>query len=100
MLENTNEDFHASLLMIEAAKMWLKPHYDSHFHLCTFNKGNLILIYDQYNDKTRKGNLESMFYGPYIIHRCLNKGAYLLVDSDGHLLKNPHNGLYLKRFYA
>ena len=31
---------------------------------------------------------------------CLGKGAYLLIDSDGQLLENPHNGLYLKKIYA
>ena len=30
----------------------------------------------------------------------LGKGAYLFVDSDGKLLENPLNGLYLKKFYA
>ena len=30
----------------------------------------------------------------------LGKGAYTLIDSDGQLLENPCNGLYLKKFYA
>ena len=30
----------------------------------------------------------------------LGKGAHLFIDSDGQLLENPRNGLYLKRFYA
>ena len=30
----------------------------------------------------------------------LGKGAYLFTGSDGRLLKNLHNGLYLKIFYA
>ena len=30
----------------------------------------------------------------------LDKGAYLFADSDGQLLKKPHNRLYLNRFYA
>ena len=30
----------------------------------------------------------------------LRKGAYTLIDSDGQLLENPHNGLYLNKFYA
>ena len=30
----------------------------------------------------------------------LGKGAYLFVDSDGQLLENLCNGLYLKKFYA
>ena len=31
---------------------------------------------------------------------CLGKGAYTLIDSDGQLLENPRNGLYLNIFYA
>ena len=81
-------------------KTWLKSHYDSHIHPCTFNEGGLILSYDQAHDMTRKGKFESMWHGPYVIHCFLEKGAYLLSDSEGHLLKNPYNGLYLKRFYA
>ena len=30
----------------------------------------------------------------------LDKGAYLFTDSDGRLLRNPRNRLYLKRVYA
>ena len=86
--------------MTEAAKTQSKSHYDSHVHPRTFSKGDLVLIYDQDNDKLGKGKFDSMWYGPYVIHRCLDKGAYLLPDFDGHLLKNPCNGLYLKRFYA
>ena len=30
----------------------------------------------------------------------LGKGAYTLIDFDGQLLENPHNGLYFKKFYS
>ena len=30
----------------------------------------------------------------------LGKGAYLFIDSDGQLLENPRNRLYLKIFYT
>ena len=86
--------------MIEAAKTWSKSHYESHVHPCTFSEGDLVLIYNQTNDKLGKGKFDSMWYGPYVIHRCLNKGVYVLADSGSHLLKNPRNGLYLKRLYA
>ena len=99
MLERTNEDFHASLQMIEAAKTQSKSHYDSHVHPRTFSKGDLVIIYDQANDKLGKGKFDSMWYGPYVIHRCLCKGAYILADSDDHLLRNPCNGIYLKSIY-
>ena len=60
----------------------------------------MFLVYDQPNDKLGKGKFKSMWYGPYVIHRCLGKGAYTLIDSNGQLLENPHNGIYLKKFYA
>ena len=77
-----------------------KAHYDSHVHPHTFSEGDMVLVYDQPNDKLGKGKFESMWYGPYVIHRWLGKGAYTLIDSDGQLLENPHNGLYPKKFYA
>ena len=86
--------------MIKAMKTQLKSHFDSHFHPHTFNEGDLVLVYDQAKNKLGKGKFDSMWYNPYVIHRYLGKGAYILANSNGHLLKNPHNGLYLKRFYA
>ena len=38
--------------------------------------------------------------GPYIVKWVLAKGAYELMDYDGIQLAQPHNGLYLKRYYA
>ena len=60
----------------------------------------MVLVYDQANDKLGKGKFDSMWYGPYVVHHCLRKGAYILVEFEGKLLANPHNGLYLKIFYA
>ena len=60
----------------------------------------MVLVCDQPNDKMGKGKFESMWYGPYVIHRCLEKGAYTLIDSDGKILENPCNKLYLKGFYT
>ena len=41
-----------------------------------------------------------MSYGPFIISKVLEKGAYELVDYDGIPLGQPRNELYLKRYYA
>ena len=100
LLEKTNEDRHATLQVIEVAKTRSMSHIDSHVHPCTFSEEDMALVYDQANDKLGKGNFETMWYGPYIIHHYLNKGAYILAESNRKILKNPHNGLYLKRFYA
>ena len=47
-----------------------------------------------------KWKFESMWYGPFIISKVLEKGAYELVDYDGIPLGQPRNGLYLKRYYS
>ena len=41
-----------------------------------------------------------MWYGPFIISKVLEKGAYELIDCDGIPLGQLHNGLYLKRYNA
>ena len=99
-LEQTIEDRQASLQSIEAVKTRSKAHYDSHLHPRTFNKGDMVLVYDQSNEKLGKGKFKSMWYGLYVIHHCLKKWAYTLIDSSGQHLENLHNGLYLNIFYA
>ena len=100
ILQKTNEDRCVDLQSIEVSKARSKSYYDSHVHPRTFSEGDMVLVYDQANDKLGKGKFESMWYGPYVVHCFLGKGAYILVDSDGQLLENPRNGLYLQRFYA
>ena len=100
MLEQTNEDRHATPQMIEVDNTRSKSHVDSWAHPCTFSEGDLVLVYKQVQDKLGKRKFDSIWYAPYSIYWCLKKGEYLLADSSGHLLKNPRNGLYLKRFYA
>ena len=60
----------------------------------------MVLTYDHKHDNVGKGKLESMCYGPYIVSKVLEKGAYELVDYDGISFGKPRNGLYLKRYYA
>ena len=63
-------------------------------------KGDLVLTYDQRHDKLGKGKSESMWYGPFIVSKVLEKGAYELMDYDRIPFGQPRNGLYLKRYYA
>ena len=75
--------------MIEGAKNRSKSHYNSHVHPRTFSEGDLVLIYDQANDKLGKGKFDSMWYNTYVIHLCLRKGAHILADYDDHLPSPP-----------
>ena len=99
-LNNLDETRRDVALANEAHKKCIKVQYDKSVHPCVFNKGDLVLTYDQRYDKLGKGKFESMWYGPFVISKVLEKGAYELVDYDGIPLGKPCNGLYLKRYYA
>ena len=87
-------------LAIETQKKRVKSHFDQTVHPRSFVEGDLVLLYDQANDKLGAGKLESMWLGPYIVKKVLQKGAYELIDYEGNPLAQPRNGLYLKKYYA
>ena len=78
----------------------MKAQYDRSVTPCNFSEGDLVLIYDQANDKLGAGKFEPMWHGPYIVKRQLAKGAYELIDFDEVSLGKTRNGLYLKRYYT
>ena len=95
-LEETRRDV---TLVNEAHKKHVKVQYDKSVQPRVFNEGDLVLTYDQKHDKLWKGKFESMWYGPFIISKVLEKRAYELVDYDRIALGKPRNGLYLKSYY-
>jgi hypothetical protein len=99
-LDSLDEDRRSSLQNNEAAKKWLKVTFDHHVNLLSFHEGDLVLTYDIAHDTLSHGKFESLWHGPYIIQHCLTKGAYILASPKGLSLKEPVNGLYLKKFYA
>eukprot|EP00253_Pinus_taeda_P030452 PITA_30452 len=99
-LERLDETRHLASLAIEAQKKRVKTHFDNSVNPCSFVEGDLVLLYDQANDKLGAGKLEPMWHGPYIVKRVLQKGAYELIDYEGNPLDMPRNGLYLKKYYA
>ena len=78
----------------------IKAQYDRNVSPRNFSEGDLVLLYDQENDKLGVGKFVPMWHGPYIVKQKLAKGAYELIDSDRISLDKPRNGLYLKRYYA
>jgi len=96
-LDETRRD---ATLAIETHAKRMKAQYDKNVTPRSFSEGDLVLLYDQANDKLGAGKFVPMWHGPYIVKRKLAKGAYELVDFDGDSLGKPRNGLYLKRYYA
>ena len=99
-LSNLDETYRDAALANEAHNKCIMAQYDKSIQPRVFNEGDLILNYDHRYDKLRKGKFDSMWYGPFVISKVLEKGAYELVDYDGIPLGKPGNGLYLKRYYA
>ena len=99
-VSNLDETWRDATLANEAHKKRVKAQYDKSVQPRAFNEGDLVLTYDQKYDKLGKWKFESMWYGPFVISKILEKGAYELVDYDGIPLGQPRNGLYLKRYYA
>jgi hypothetical protein len=87
-------------LVIETQKKHVKAQYDKHVKPHIFSEGDLVLLYEQDCDLLGAGKFKSMWRGPYIVKRVLEKEAYELVDCDGIPLSEPKNGLYLKKYYA
>ena len=99
-LNNLEETRRDDALPNEAHKKRIKVQYDKSIQPRAFNEGELVLTYVQRYDKLGKGKFESMSYGPFVISKVLEKGAYELVDYDGIPLGKPRNGMYLKRYYV
>ena len=84
----------------EAHVKRIKAQYDRNVTPRNFSEGDLVLVYDQTNDKLGARKFVPMWHGPFIVNRKLAKWAYELIDFDGVPLDKPRNGLYLKRYYA
>eukprot|EP00253_Pinus_taeda_P009175 PITA_09175 len=76
-LERLDETRQLATLAIEAQKKRVKTHFDHTIHPRSFVEGDLVLLYDQANDKLGAGKFEPMWHGHYIVKRVLQKGAYL-----------------------
>eukprot|EP00253_Pinus_taeda_P024306 PITA_24306 len=66
-LERLDEIRRLASLAIEAQKKRVKTHFNHTVHPHSFVEGDLVLLYDQANDKLGEGIFEPMWHGPYII---------------------------------
>ena len=99
-LEHLDETHRDATTTNEAHKRHVKLQYDKSVHPRIFSEGDLILVYDQASDALGAGKFVAMWHGPYIVKRVLSRGSYELQDFEGGCLKEPRNGLYLKKYYA
>ena len=99
-LAQLDENRHNAALAIKTHEKRIKAQYDRNVTPRNFSEGDLVLLYDQANNKLGAGKFVPMWHGPYIVKQRLAKEAYELIDFDGVSLGKSRNGLYLKRYYA
>lgn len=68
-----DETRHDSALANEAHKKWVKAQFDKNVKHRIFSEGDLVLLYDQEYDKLEPGKFQSLWMGPYIVKRALEK---------------------------
>ena len=99
-LSHLDEIRRDAALANKSHKKRIKTRYDRKVKPCTFSEGDLVLVYDQDKDALGAGKFEPLWYGPYIVSKVLEKGAYELVDYEGNKLARPRNGLYRKQYFV
>ena len=99
-LEQLDEQCRDALVALEVNKHRVKVQYDNSIHSMRFSEGDLVLLWDQDKEPLVVVNFNTMWHGPYVVKRVLEKGAYELVDYEGTALVELRNGLYLKNYYA
>ena len=68
--ENRRDD----ALAIETHAKRIKAQYDRNVTPRNFSEGDLVLLYNQENDKLGARKLVPMWHGPYIVKRKWQKG--------------------------
>ena len=60
-------------LNVEAHNKIVKSQYDKVSHPRVFSEGDLVLVYDQDNDKIGKGKFVPKWFGPLVVKNVLEK---------------------------
>ena len=60
-------------LAIKTHAKCIKAQYDQNVTPRNFSEGDLVLLYDQANDKLGAGKFVAMWHGPYVVKRKLVK---------------------------
>eukprot|EP00253_Pinus_taeda_P017003 PITA_17003 len=82
-LAQLDENRWNAALAVETHAKMIKAQYDWNVTPRNFSEADLVLLYDQANDKLGVGKFVPIWHGPYIVKRKLAKGAYELEDFDG-----------------
>eukprot|EP00253_Pinus_taeda_P003977 PITA_03977 len=73
-LAQLDENRRNAALAVETHAKQIKAQYDQNVTPRNFSEGDLVLLYDQANDKLGAGKFVPIWHGPYIVKRKLANG--------------------------
>ena len=82
-----------------ANKAWFDKKKRLRPEAAPINKGNMVLLHDTKLDNQHTDKLADRWGGPFIVHRILDGGAYVLTELDGTRLEGAYSGNRLKRYW-
>jgi ribosomal protein L21E len=75
-----------------------RRHLEKIPQIVKYKEGDKVLMYDSRLDKQWSGKLDTRWKGPFVIHKCLDKGAYVLKNQFGQPLKEVIHADRLKMY--
>ena len=79
----------------------IKERFDKKIKENTFYYGDMVLSWDDTKEhKGKHGKFDSLWFGPFIVLKLLEKNTFILQTLEGEELSNPVNGRFLKHFYS
>ena len=81
-------------------KAWFDKRKRLHPETAKIHKGDFILLHDIKLDNQHTYKLTNRWGGPYLVHKTLDGGAYVLTELDGSRLDGAYAGNRLKQYWA
>jgi hypothetical protein len=79
----------------------VKATFDKKTKKDIFQEGDIVLRWDaRREDKSKHGNFDNLWYGPFKVAKVMNKNTFLLHNlDDSEILGDPINGRFLKHYF-
>jgi hypothetical protein len=84
----------------KSQKQQITRHSAKLTNIIRYQPGDLVLVYESKLDKQWSGKLDTKWKGPFKIHKCLDKGAYVLHNQFNQPLKEVVHADRLKPYYS
>ena len=101
-LGQSNHTKDAAIENLKASRLKNKEYFDKNKRLrletAIISENNLVLLHDTKLENQHTNKLADKWGGPYIVHKILDGGAYVLTDLDGTEL-GAYAGNRLKKYW-